>query len=68
MLSRVQELKQVYILNKFDPKKVYPSQKALKEVERMNRVSINENPDPWANFQDIENDGRLKKADIIHLV
>ena len=48
MLSRVQELKQVFILNKFDPKKLYPSQKALREVERMNRVSINENPEPWS--------------------
>ena len=52
MLSRVQELKQVYILNKFDPKKLYPSQKALREVDRMNRVSINENPDPWSKEED----------------
>ena len=48
MLSRVQELKQVFIINKFNPKKLYPSQKALRELERMNRVSINENPDPWS--------------------
>ena len=87
MLSRVQELKQVNILNKFDPNKVYPSEKALKEIERMNRVSINETPGPWsrsndnalevvslncavlrAHFQDIEEDGKLKKADIIHSV
>ena len=47
MLSRVQELAQVYILNKFEPKKLYPSQKALRELERMNKVSMNENPDPW---------------------
>jgi exonuclease III len=47
MLSRVQELMQVYILNKFDPKKLYPSQKALRELERMNKISMNENPDPW---------------------
>ena len=47
MLSRVQELKQVYILNKFNPKKLYPSQKALRELERMNMVSINRNPSPW---------------------
>ena len=48
MLSRVQELKQVFILNKFNPKKLYPSQKALRELERMNKISINENPDPWS--------------------
>ena len=47
MLSRVQELMQVYILNKFDPKKLYPSQKALRELEPMNKISMNENPDPW---------------------
>ena len=47
MLSRVQELNQVYIIDKFDPKKIYPSQKALIELERMNRRSINENPDSW---------------------
>jgi hypothetical protein len=44
MHSRVQELKQVYIINKFNPKKLYPSQKALRELERMNTVSINKNP------------------------
>ena len=48
MLSRVQKLDQVYILNKFNPKKLYPSQKALQELERMNKVSINENPGPWS--------------------
>ena len=52
MLSRVQELKQIYILNKFNPEKVYPSRKALLEVERMNRVSINENPDEWSRKDD----------------
>ena len=52
MLSRVQELKQVFILNQFDHKKLYPSEKALREVERMNRVSINENPDPWSKKTD----------------
>jgi exonuclease III len=41
-------LKQVFIINKFNPKKLYPSEKALRELERMNRVSINENPDPWS--------------------
>ena len=52
MLSRVQELNQVYILNKFNPKKLYPSQKALRELQRMNRVSINNNPDAWNNEMD----------------
>ena len=52
MLSRVQELNQVYILNKFNPKKLYPSQKALRELERMNRISINNNPDSWNKEMD----------------
>ena len=47
MLSRVQELEQVYILDQFNPNKIYPSEKALKEADRMNRVSINENPSAW---------------------
>ena len=47
MLSRVQELKQVYMVNKFNPEKLYPSKKALYEVGRMDKVSWNENPGPW---------------------
>ena len=47
MLSRVQELEQIYILDQFNHNKIYPSEKALKEVDRMNRVSINENPSAW---------------------
>ena len=52
MLSRVQALEQVYIINKCDPKKLYPSQKALRELERMNKISINNNPDPWSKATD----------------
>ena len=48
MLSRVQALEQVYIINKCDQKKLYPSQKDLKELERMDKISINKNPDPWS--------------------
>ena len=47
MLSRVQELNQVYLVKKFNPQKLYPSQKALAEVGRMNKVSLNENPGAW---------------------
>ena len=52
MLSRVQTLDQVYIIDKFNEKKLYPSQKALKELERMNKVSINENPGPWCKIDE----------------
>ena len=47
MFSRVQEMNQLYIIDEFDPNKIYPSAKALKELERMNRVAINNNPSPW---------------------
>ena len=49
MLSRVQEIDQVYLIDDFDPNKIYPSVKALKELERMNSVSLNKNPSPWNN-------------------
>ena len=52
MLSRVQELDQVYILNKFDPKKLYPSRKALNELTRMNKISINANPGLWGKKEE----------------
>ena len=47
MLSRVEELLQTYIIDDFDPDKIYPSSKALKELERINKVSLNHNPSPW---------------------
>ena len=47
MLSRVQEFNQVFILDDFDESKIYPSRKALKELERMNSVAVNNNPGPW---------------------
>ena len=53
MLSRVQELNQVHIIKQFDPKKIYPSRKALYELKRMNKISINENPEPWNKVDDL---------------
>ena len=47
MLSRVQEMNQVFLIDGFDPDKIYPSKKALKELERMNSVSWNNNQSPW---------------------
>ena len=35
------------MVNKFNPDKFYPSQKALAEVQRMNKVSWNENLGHW---------------------
>ena len=58
MLSRVQSLDQVYIIKKFNVKKLYPSNASLRELERMNSLSINENPNHW--WKSKENDDVLK--------
>ena len=87
MLSRVEELLQAYIIDEFDPDKIYPSSKALKELERMNKVSLNQNPSPWnktmenaikilsmncaglkPHYDDLKNDSKIKRADMIILV
>ena len=47
MFSREEELNQVYIIQVFNETRIYPSAKALKELERMNQVAINNNPSPW---------------------
>ena len=47
MFSRVQELNQLYIIDEFNPNKIYPSTKALKELDRMNLISMNSNPCLW---------------------
>ena len=84
MLSRVQQLRQIYILKKLDESK---STIALKETERLASMSMNKNPSPWlkdcdntikvaslncaglkAHIKDIESDDTLLKGDIIHLI
>ena len=47
MLSRVQQLDQIHILNSLDESKIKVSQTALKELHRLKEVSLNENPTPW---------------------
>ena len=47
MLSRVENLEQVYILSSINEEKLKPSPKALAELEKMNKRSINQNPIPW---------------------
>ena len=47
MLSRVQRLQQVYILESLDDSKIRTSYIGLKELERLKTISINENPTPW---------------------
>ena len=47
MLSRAQELNQIYILDELPEGKIRASTKALAENEAMNNRSINNNPMPW---------------------
>ena len=47
MLSRVCSLWQILILNEFDEKKMYPNMRALDELERLNKISQNNNPTDW---------------------
>ena len=56
MLSRICALRQLFILNEFDESKMYPNQQALKELERLEEISKNNNPSEW----EIEEKGTLK--------
>ena len=47
MLSRVQCLDQVYIMKSLDESKIRTSRIGLAELERLKRISYNENPTPW---------------------
>ena len=47
MLSRVQQLEQVFILDKFDVKKIKLFPHALRELKRLRSISFNENLTPW---------------------
>ena len=47
MLSRVQSIEQLHIIEKLDPLKITVNDKVIKEARRMNRVSINQNPCDW---------------------
>ena len=47
MLSRVQSIQQVYILNKLTPQKIRVSSAGLTELQRLDSISINRNPSVW---------------------
>ena len=47
MLSRVCSLEQIKILNEFDESKMYPNNRALEELERLNNISRNKNLTTW---------------------
>ena len=41
MMSRVQSIDQLYILDKLPREKLYPSQKAMEELQRLLKISLN---------------------------
>ena len=47
MLSRVQQIDQIYILDSLDEKTIRTSIIGLGELHRLQNLSINENPTPW---------------------
>ena len=47
MLSRIQTIDQLYILNSFNESKLSISSKSLNELERLEKISLNRNPTIW---------------------
>ena len=47
MLSRVQSLMQLFIIETLPDKKIFADGQALGELQRLNRISINKNPPKW---------------------
>ena len=47
MLSRVESIEQLFILDKFVETKIYGNQDAIRELEKMNKMSMNEKPSNW---------------------
>ena len=54
MLSRIQTIDQLFILNKFDGRKLQHSEKSLQELKRLEKISINANPTDWENKHENE--------------
>ena len=52
MLSRVQALCQLFIIGSLPKEKFYASMKAIAELERLRRISINNNPSAWDKNHD----------------
>ena len=47
MLSRIQSIDQLIIVDDLDEKKIMTSCQALDELERLEKISFNRNPSPW---------------------
>ena len=51
-LSRVKELKQIHIVDSFNPEKIRCSADALDELQRLEKISQNSNPSAWWSKDD----------------
>ena len=47
MLSRIQCLEQLIIIDELDEAKIKASEAALEEMKRLEKISLNRNPTPW---------------------
>ena len=47
MLSRVQTIDQIYILEKFPREKIFPSEHAMEELKRLQEMALNETEKSW---------------------
>ena len=52
MLSRVQSIEQLFILHSVPKNKFYADMKALDELDRLNNISMNKNPQIWEQNKD----------------
>ena len=50
MLSRIQCINQLFIINKLDQRKLRSSPAALEELKRLEAISFNRNPTPWVKL------------------
>ena len=50
--SRVEEPNQLFFLEKLPRQKFRCSKAALQEIERLEEISINKNPEPWFKVDD----------------
>ena len=50
MLSRVESIEQLCILEEMDTSKIYGHMHAIEELKRMNKVAVNQQPSDWNNM------------------
>ena len=59
MLSRVESIDQLFILEEFDESKIYANHLAIQELHKMNKLSVNERISTWLNTEN-------SKEELVH--